>query len=157
MMKHEELLTEITIVCYSFHVTSNPSEFGSCILWCKDINQESPHHAIGKFKRFNKNSIIEFMMRYAFNRELRLKISERKFEQKLESLSLNIFKTLKYKSQEKREEFYKSLYDLEETLEKHELKRRRRIMAKKFHPDAGGNNDVMSIINEAYDYLLSHI
>lgn len=153
----EELLTEITIACYSFHVTSNPSEFGSCILWCKDINIDRPHHAVGKFKRFNKNHIIEFMMRYAFNRELRLKISERKFEQKLKTLSLDFFKSLKYKSQSKREEFYESLYDLEETLGKHELKRRHRIMAKKFHPDAGGNNAAMSIINEAYDYLLSHI
>lgn len=152
---HKELLTEITIDCYSFHVTSNPGEYGACILWFRNINNDAPHHALGKFKRFNKSYILDFIMRYASNKELRTKISEKKFEQKLETLSLDFFRSIKYKSKEKREELYRSLFNLDETMEKSDLAKRRRIMAKHFHPDAGGNNAAMSIINEAYDFLLS--
>ena len=153
----DELLTEITIDHYSFYVTSNPAVYGSCILWCRDINTPDSHQSVGKFKRFNKKSIVHFMMDYAAKPDLRFKINNLKFEQKLETLPLEFFRTLKYKSQSRREEMFKAIFDLDDSMEKGELTRRRRIMAKKFHPDAGGNDDAMSIINEAYDFLLSHI
>jgi len=153
-MEEKELLTEITIDNFSFHVTANPGEYGSCILWQRDINTEQPYSLLGKFARFNKQCIIDFMVKYAHSKRLQIELQDRIFELKLSSISLDFFRTIKYKSKDAQHELFKMLFDLDHTMEKEQLTKRRRMMAKRFHPDAGGNNSAMKIINEAYDFLL---
>ena len=50
---------------------------------------------------------------------------------------------------------YRYLFDLDDAIEERDLVRKRRIMAMKFHPDRGGTSHAMSVVNEAYEFLLN--
>lgn len=153
--QEKDIITEITLDEFMFQVTSNPSEFGSCILWVRSINVNDDYRTLGKFKRYEKKKVLDFIIKYSSNEKLREEVREKRFARKLETLRLNDF--AKIHSSYEKEGAFKNLFDLDCTVRKDELAKRRRLMAKKFHPDRGGDNLAMSIINEAYSYLLSNV
>lgn len=152
-MEDSEILSEISIDHYHFKVTLNPIEEGSCILWFKDARIAEVFEALGKFSRFDKRNVLDFIVRYATNVELREEIEHRQFAQRVENLPPEFFRLLERLDEKRKEAAFRSLYDLDDIIEPTELARKRRIMARKFHPDAGGNSRAMSVINEAYEYL----
>jgi hypothetical protein len=153
-MNYSEILTEVTVDADNFQVTWNPYEENSCILWYRDIRKRLSYAALGKFSNFDKRKILDFVVRYATSAELRNEIENQKFECKLSQISLDYFEHIELARYANRERAYRSLFSLDSTIAHENLKVRRRMMARKFHPDAGGDNRAMTIINEAYDYLL---
>ena len=53
-------------------------------------------------------------------------------------------------------DIYFKIFEIEKikTMTLRELKRRYGILAKKYHPDKGGNHNKMVLINDAYKYLI---
>ncbi len=150
-----KILTEVSIDNFNFQVTRNPFEMGSSILWFRDAYTQLGFTALGKFSGFDKRKVLEFVVKYATNATLRMEIAKRRFEKKLSSLTLSYFERIELLSYKDREAAYRSLFDLEIGAE-HEhadLSSKRRMMVKRFHPDAGGDHRAMTLINEAYDYL----
>lgn len=152
---YSEILTEATIDNLNFQVTWNPYENNSCILWCRNIHTKISFTALGKFSDFNKRKILDFIIRYCTTPELQNNIEKKKFDHKLNNISLSYFDHIELTSFSDKEKAYRNLFALDTTIAKEELKARRKQMAKKFHPDAGGNDRAMTIINEAYDYLMT--
>ncbi len=150
-------LLNVTIDNFYFKVTTNPFEQGSCILWVKDKQLGSDFDTVGKFSRFDKRVVIEFLARYATSVGLRKVIGMRKFERKLNNLSPDIFEKINKLSASQKSQAYRHLFNLDAVVEKHDLIKKRRLMIKRFHPDAGGDHLSMVVINDAYDHLVSYI
>jgi len=150
---YSKILTEISVDNLNFQVTWNPFEDGSCILWFRDVYTQLAFTALGKFFGFDKKKVLEFVVKYATNPTLRSEIAKRRFERKIDSLNLSYFERIELQSYRNREAAYRSLFDLDHSFEPADLSAKRRMMAKRFHPDAGGNDRAMTLINEAYDYL----
>lgn len=149
-----KILTEISVDNFNFQVTPNPFEEGGCILWFRDTLTHISFMALGKFASFDKRKVLDFVVRYVSNPLLRTEISERHFKAKVDSISLKFFEQIELADYSAREEAYRHLYDLNSEIpHPTELSHKRRVMTHKFHPDKGGSNQAMSIINEAYDYL----
>jgi len=149
-----ELLSEVSIDDYFFKVTLSPSHEGACILWFKDARVSPRFKALGRFSFFDKERVLQFIVRYSTNAGLRKEVEDRKFETRLENLSTVYFSNFEKMGSYRRMKAYRELYDLDEYFDRGDLIRRRKIMAKKFHPDRGGDNRAMTIINQAYEYLL---
>ncbi len=150
-----EVLSEVAIDNFHFKVTLNPVEQSSCILWFRDTLVDDCFEALGKFTHFDKRNVLDFIVRYSTSLALREEIERRKFERRIETLSPSIFRQIEMLEGRKKEEAYRNIFDLDAIIEKRDLVRKRKIMAKKFHPDAGGDVRAMTVINEAYEYLLS--
>lgn len=150
---YTQLLTEAVIDNYHFQVTWNPYESESCILWFRDNHKSLAFTALGKFSRFEKREVLNFAVRYATSEELRAQVEKRRFARKVENLTLTCFDQIELTSFYNKERAYRNLFCLDSSIHKDDLKFRWRHLAKKFHPDAGGDNRAMSIINEAYEYL----
>ncbi len=154
-MENAEILCEASIDDYHYKVTLNPIEPDSCILWFRDARISLSFNALGRFSFFEKRKVLDFIVRYSTNAELRRDIEHKKFERRISNIAPSFFKTFHTLSPRQKEMAYRNLYDLDAAIEKGDLARRRRIMARKFHPDAGGDGQAMSVINEAYEYLLT--
>ncbi len=149
-----EILTDVKIDTYSFVVTLNPLSGNSCILWHKDERISDAYEGLGRFSCFDKARVLNFIVRFATNSHLREDIQRRKFETKLKKLSPLFFEKFENMPEKDKRKYFQQLFDLDHIIIKRELVKRRRIMAKRFHPDRGGTNRAMSVINEAYQFLM---
>jgi hypothetical protein len=148
-----KVLSEIKVDEYSFRVTRHPLIPDQCVLWLSRGSSGDNFHALGKFSFFSRRDILEFITRYTSNQELRLEVERRRFEAKIESLSPAFFdEVLRVSAGEKKRAFSK-LFSLDSVLEQPPLETKRRIMAKRFHPDVGGDHGAMTVVNEAFEYL----
>jgi curved DNA-binding protein CbpA len=139
---------------FHFQVTTNPYESNSCILWYMDSHNHISFKALGKFSGFDRRRALSFVVKYATSMSLRSEIERKKFEIKLDSISNSYFEQIAARSRGiNQEKAYRELFNLDETIDRHDLVKRMKMMAKKFHPDVGGDNKAMTIINEAYSYL----
>ncbi|NCC50992.1 MAG: hypothetical protein EOM20_07220 [Spartobacteria bacterium] len=154
-MQYCEMLSEISIDDLHFKVTLSPIPENFCILWFKDSRVSYSFEALGKFSRFDKRSVLDFIVRYSTTNSLREEIARKRFERKLETLAPCFFEQIEQLSYEKKIDAYKNLYNLDSIIEKRDLAKKRKIMAQKFHPDVGGDTRAMSVINEAYEYLVN--
>ncbi|OGV50447.1 MAG: hypothetical protein A2X49_14750 [Lentisphaerae bacterium GWF2_52_8] len=150
-----KILTEATIDNLNFQVTHNPFEPGTCILWFRDIRTHISFTALGKFSEFDKRKVLEFVVRYSTSSMLRRELEHRRFARKVEMMPPSYVEKIELASTRNREAAYRTLFNLDVamSIDASELARRRKIMAKRFHPDAGGNTKAMSLINQAYDFL----
>ncbi len=151
-----EVLSEVSIDEYHFKVTLTPDHEGSCILWFRDDRVQPRFRALGRFSFFEKAKVLQFIVRYTTNPDLRKDIDHRKFENRLERLTTISFDHFEKMSSFQRLRAGREIFDLDGYFDKADLIRRRKIMAKKFHPDRGGDSHSMSIINQAYEFLLPH-
>ncbi len=151
-----EVLTEISIDSYSFQATWSSACRDCCILWMKDSDSMDRFEALGRFSRFDRRSILEFVIRYVTNHALREEISKRRFELYVENLSPTFFEEIQELDWEQRAEAYSNLYNLDSVIdEAADLAWKRRCMAKRFHPDRGGDKEAMKLINEGFEFLKS--
>ena len=150
-----EILSEISIDSYQFKVTLHPWLDGRCVLWFRDESVNGRFDALGHFTQFDKRNILFFVARYATSDELRAEIENRRFARQLDGMTPSFFDQVERKSRRDKTAAFRSLFNLDEEIDPDALAKRRRIMARKFHPDAGGNDEIMSLINEAYEHLSS--
>jgi hypothetical protein len=151
-----EVLTEGEIDGYQFQVTWSVASGQSCVLWLRDQDTMQDYEALGRFSHFDKRDILEFIIRYITNPLLRKEISKRRFEHHLERLSSTVFEEIDRMGFQDKQEAFKNLFNLDSVIDQAvDLGWKRRIMAKKFHPDCGGDQRFMTIINEAYSQLSS--
>jgi len=148
-----EVLSEITIDEYCFKVTVHPWIDGRCVLWFRNQCQRKQYEALGRFTHFDKRAVLFFIARYATSPELRHEIELRRFERQLDRLNDKFFDDIERHSRADKTAAFRSLFNLDTEIDPQALARRRRIMARKFHPDAGGDHRAMSLINEAYEHL----
>lgn len=148
-----QILTAVTIDSLEFKVTLCPMRPEACLLWFRDVRDGTAFRVLGRFSAFDRRNVLDFVVRYAVEPGLREEIAERIFAQRVGHLSPAFFENFEHLSPRERERGYRSLFDLDGLLDRHRLAARRRIMAKRFHPDAGGSSRAMQVINEAYDYL----
>lgn len=150
-----EVLSEVRIDELHFKATWSPALKDACILWFKDERISPSYEALGKFTTFDKRSVLDFIVRYTTSEELRHHIEKRRFETRVSLVPESFFENIDRMAAEQKLRAFEYLYDLDGDLEPDELALKRRIMAKKFHPDGGGSNKAMSVINEAYEVLSS--
>lgn len=149
------VLTDIAVDNFHFHVTRHPLERNACILWFCNTHKGEVFEALGRFSQFDRRLILFFIARYVTNLELRQEIEKRRFEAKVGHLSPDFLDQLDRMRPSAKTAAYRNLFNLDSIIEQPDLAAKRRIMAKRFHPDAGGNNRHMTVINEAYEHLLS--
>ena len=154
-LERSEILSEIAIDNYHFKVSWSPVHREYCVLWFRDALVSSSYEVLGKFSHFERRNVLHFVTRYSTNELLREEIERRKFERRIENLPASYIHRLNHLSGAAREQAYRNLYNLDYIIERKDLARKRKIMAKKFHPDTGGDGRAMTVINEAYEYLLS--
>ena len=153
-----ETLTQIVIDNYSFKVTWSAASEQCCILWLKDTDTMEQFEALGRFSQFDKRNILEFIVRYVSNSSLRETISKKRFELYIENLAPTFFEEIQNLGHSKKVNAFKNLYNLDSVIdEAADLRWKRRCMAKKFHPDKGGDKQTMALINEGYELLKSKI
>ncbi|MFO7930371.1 MAG: hypothetical protein ACQETG_07265 [Thermodesulfobacteriota bacterium] len=151
---HDETLTEIAVDNYRFKVTWSEASSECCILWLRDTDNMDQFEALGRFSRFEKRVILEFVVRYVTNHQLREEISKRRFELYIENLSPTFLEDIQKLGPEKRSEAFRNLFNLDSVIdEAADLAWKRRCMARRFHPDKGGSKRAMALINEGYDLL----
>lgn len=154
-LEHSEVLSEISVDEFDFKVALHPWLDGRCVLWFRDIRSGSEFEALGHFTNFDKRGILFFISRYATSADLRAEIEHRRFERRVDGLTRDFFAQIERMSRGDKTVAFRSLFNLDAEVEPDTLARRRRTMVRKFHPDAGGDNATMSLINAAYDHLVS--
>ena len=154
-LNQAEVLTDISIDSYQFKVTLHPWLDGRCVLWFRDETVNGCYNALGHFTQFDKRNILFFVARYATSDELRDEIENRRFARQIDGLTRGYFDQVERKSRLDKTAAFRSLFNLDAEIDPNALARRRRIMARKFHPDAGGDDKTMSLINAAYEHLAS--
>jgi len=154
-MQYCEVLSEISIDDLHFKVTWSPIPENFCILWFKDTRLADSFEALGKFTRFDKRRVLDFIVRYSTTSSLREEVAKKRFERKLDGLQECFFEQIEQLNDENKINAYKNIFNLDSIIEKRDLAQKRRIMARKFHPDVGGDDRAMSVINEAYEYLIN--
>jgi hypothetical protein len=154
VMDYAEILSEVTIDNYHFKVTWSPIRKNSCILWIRDSRLAKVFEALGQFSEFDKRNVLFFISRYVTSNELRQQIDSLRFERRIAGLSPTFFREIERMSAHDKQKAYRHLFDLDDQMHTLSLSARRRIMARKFHPDIGGNNDTMALINQAHDFLV---
>lgn len=156
-LEYSEILSEVSIDHFQFKVTWSPLNQEACILWFMDSRVSELFEALGQFSSYNQRNVLEFITRYVCSEALRKEIDALRFERRVDNLSPSFFREIERLSASDKEQAYRSLFNLDDIIAKQDLSKRRNIMAKRFHPDAGGDVKVMSIINEAYEYLVKQI
>jgi hypothetical protein len=156
-MERCETLSEIRIDNYWFKATWSPLLKNACILWFKDDRVSTVYEPLGKFTRYEQRRVLDFITRYVTNEELREYVDSRKFEARLNIFPKSFFEGIDSMDSQERIRAFEYLYDLDGEIESQDLSKKRKIMAKKFHPDRGGSNQAMSVINEAYETLSTRV
>lgn len=151
-----EVLLDVVVDTFHFRVTSNPWKKGACVVWFRRVDASPVFEALGQFSRFDKREVLVFVARYSTSRQLREEIEKRKFEKKVQHLSPSYLERLERLRDWQKRVAYRSLFNLDSVIEQPPLDTKRRIMARRFHPDAGGDNRYMTLINEAFNYLAAH-
>jgi hypothetical protein len=147
------VLSEIKVDEYSFRITRHPLSQTACILWLSVDSQKGATQPLGMFSCFSRRRALEFITRYTSSPELRQKVEQRRFEAKIENLPATFFdQVLRMDTWAKRRAF-QHLFNLDSVLDPLPIETKRRIMAKRFHPDVGGDNSTMAAINETYQSL----
>lgn len=155
-LHYSETLTEIAIDNYRFKVTWSAAVENCCILWIQDTDIMDQYEALGRFSQFDKRNILDFVVRYITNQSLREEISKRRFSLYVESLSPTFFEEIQRLEYKEKVKALGNLFNLDSIIdEAADLRWKWGLMAKKFHPDAGGSNDAMALINEGYEILKS--
>jgi len=153
-LHYYEILTEITIDNYRFKVTLSAATKESCILWMQDMDTMPRFEGLGRFSRFNKRKILEFIIRYVTSQVLREEIGKRRFALYIDSLSPTVFDEIQKLDYADKVKAFSNLYNLDSVIDgATDLGWKRGCMAKKFHPDKGGNKQAMAVINEGYELL----
>ena len=151
-----ETLTEIVVDTYSFKVTWSAASRNCCILWIQDTDTMEQFEALGRFSQFDKRNILEFIVRYVTNSSLRETISKKRFALYIENIAPTVFEEIQKLEYSRKVAAFKNLYNLDSVIdEAADLRWKRRCMAKKFHPDKGGDKEAMALINEGYEILKS--
>lgn len=149
-----DILTEISIDNYSFKVTWSTGDKTYCILWVKDTNKMRQFETLGRFSRFDKRNIFEFVIRYVTSHYLREEVSKKRFQLYIENLSPTYFDEIQKLNPKEKITVFSNLYNLDSVIDEAlNLKWKRSYMAKKFHPDKGGDKKAMALINEGYELL----
>lgn len=148
-----EVLMDATIDQQSFRVTWNPLQADSCILWFRDICVSQEFQALGKFSNFDKKRILSFIVEYVFDANLRQQIERRKFEQRLMAMHPGELHHIEKLRGQARIKAFRQLFNLDEYYEPSDIAWKKRIMARRFHPDTGGDSRAMATINEAYECI----
>ena len=151
--REPQTLTEITVDKLKFRATRASDKTQGCILWVKDLNKQAAYKALGRFNQYDLAAIMSFITKYITQPDLRQDVERRKFMKHTEKLSDGFFNQLEPQLQRNRASAYKAIFDVRGRFDRDELRMKRRIMARRFHPDIGGNRKHMAIINEAYDFL----
>lgn len=155
-LNYYETLTEIVIDNYGFKVTWSAAMENCCILWIQDTDTMEQFEALGRFSQFDKRSILEFVVRYITSQSLREEISKRRFSNYVENLSPTFFEEIQKLDYREKVKAFSNLFNLDSVIdEAADLRWKWGLMAKKFHPDAGGNDEAMALINEGYEILKS--
>lgn len=152
-MDFSEILSEISIDHFQFKVTWSPIRKNSCILWFHDDRVSRTFEALGQFSTFDMRNILFFIARYVTSSDLREEIDGLRYERRIEGLSPTFFREIERMSAGDKRKAYRHLFNLDDQMNNLSLATRRRIMASKFHPDAGGDTTTMSLINQAHDFL----
>ena len=150
-----EVLSEIRIDDYRFKIAWTPLFRDGCVLWFMDARVDEVYEALGRFSQFDRKRVLDFIVRYTTSENLRREIEGRKFENRLGELSPSFFAHVRGLSQAQKATAYRYLFDLDDAIEERDLVRKRRIMAMKFHPDRGGTSHAMTVVNEAYEFLMN--
>jgi hypothetical protein len=123
-------------------------------LWIRDINQTQTFEALGWFSGYEKRHVLEFITRYVTNPGLREEISKKRFELHMESLSPAVFADIENLRVEEKQDAFRNLFNLDSVIDQYvDLGWKRRMLAKRFHPDRGGSTQFMTVINEGYEQL----
>lgn len=153
VMDRSKILAEVNIDNLHFSITSGSQGEDSCILWFMDTNVKPCFEALGLFASFQKRAVLEFIVRYASSPELRSAIDIRRFERRIEQWTPTYLAQVERLYNQNKIMAFRCLFGNDTATHESTLAAKRRIMARKFHPDAGGNNRAMSLINEAYAYF----
>ncbi|MBN1270086.1 MAG: hypothetical protein JXB04_10885 [Kiritimatiellae bacterium] len=148
-----DVLAEVVVDTFHFRVTPNPWKQGACVVWFRRADASPVFEALGQFSHFDKRKVLEFVTRYSTNRALRQEIEKRKFLKRIENLSPAYLERLERLKAWQKQAAYRTLFSLDSVIEQPPLDAKRRIMARRFHPDAGGDNRYMTLINEAFEHL----
>ncbi len=150
-----KVLTEVAIDSYHYKVTWSSASGESCILWIMNSEYMDHFEALGRFSGFDKRHILEFIIRYTTNPLFREEISKRRFLKYLDKLSPTLFEDIERLSYREKVKAFHNLYNLDSVLDIYlDLGWKRKILARKFHPDVGGDNRKMALINEGYEVLM---
>jgi len=152
-----EVLSSITIDEFQFQVTLHPRFDGCCVLWFRDTRVDDDFDALGRFTRFDKRDVLFFISRYTTSPELRREIEHRRFERRISGWTREFIADIERRSRRNAEVAFRNLFDLDAEIDLDLLARRRRVMARKFHPDTGGDSEAMSLINRAYAHLAEQV
>src|SRR6056297_710480 len=153
-----KVLTEVVIDNYQYKVTWSSASGESCILWIRDSQVMEHFEALGRFLDFDKRHILEFIIRYSTNSLFREEISKRRFIKYLDKLSPTLFEDIERLSYQEKVRAFQNLYNLDSILDVYlDLGWKRKILARKFHPDFGGDNRKMALINEGYEVLMESL
>ncbi len=152
--ERSQILTMVQIDYYEFQVTKNAVIEPGCILWIKETRTMTAFEALGRFAYFDLREVLEFITRYVTSPALREEISKKRFEIYIESLSPTVFSDIKDYSFQDKEYALRRIFNLNNYIDQFaDLSWKRRIMAKKFHPDRGGTTQSMVEINQWYEFL----
>jgi len=150
-----EVLSEVRIDAYHFKATWAAAFNEACILWFKDERISQVFEALGKFARFDREHVLKFIVHYTTSEELRVEIERRRFECRLNTLSPAFFRQIACLDEDQKTRVYRDLFELDRVTGELALECKRRIMAMKFHPDRGGSQNAMSVVNAAYEFLMN--
>jgi len=153
VLDYTEILSEVTVDDFQFKVTWSPILEDACILWFRDTRVSTTFEALGQFTEYNQRNLLFFIARYVTSSALREKIDSLRFERRIEGLPPDFFREIEHMSTRDKEKAYRHLFSLDDQMRTLSLTTRRRIMAGKFHPDVGGDNTTMALINQAHDFL----
>jgi hypothetical protein len=149
-----EVLSEIAVDQSRFLVAWHPIEKDSCILWFTECIGSRPYEALGKFSRFDKKQLLIFVVRFLTECEFREEVLQRRFQAVVNGLSFAALAGLADMSYEAKIKAFKSICNIDNVMDSNELKWKKRILTKRFHPDAGGDHVAMTVVNEAFDHML---
>ena len=153
-----QVLTTVVVDQFEFQATWSASYGQGCILWIRDSRNKVDFEPLGRFSHFEKRQVLEFVTRYVTNPDLREEISKKRFQLHLETLSPRVLAEIDSLSFEEKRIAFRGLFNLDSVVDQFaDLGWKRRLMAKKFHPDKGGSTQSMTVINEGYEYLSEYI
>jgi len=106
-----------------------------CTVWNTVIYPKSKRKVF-QYKNYNTSDWLELINKYILLLQKKYKNSDLEYLKRLSSL------------------FLLELPDGDYTIE--ELKKKYRILSKKYHPDLGGEKGYFNRVNSAYDYLVKN-
>jgi len=158
-LEKSRVLTRVSVDNYSFSLTREAMGGERCyVLWMKEERSMDSFQALGRFSTFDKRKTLDFIVRYVSSDALREELARRRFARHLDSLSADYFKdlcdSLEGLSDDEKVIAFRDLFVLDSEIDAPvDLSWKRRYMAKRFHPDKGGDHEKMALINEGYRIL----